>query len=234
MSRGSDFWSRRKAAVEAEQAEETKQAEDAEARATQEELSAKSDEEVLEELGLPDPDTLEPGQDISGFMQKAVPERLRQRAMRKLWRLNPVLANLDGLCDYNDDFTNAATDAPGVATAYRVGKGLLKHIEALEEQEAAKQAKIAGLAEGDDPEVDTPPNTPENPSEMALSEETGGNPEKSDGIPENMQDNANAAPASTTMVQDEVEYANGTPLDTVNAEPVRPRRMRFRIESETG
>ncbi|SHG85859.1 DUF3306 domain-containing protein [Marivita hallyeonensis] len=220
MSRGSDFWSRRKAQVEAEAAEEARAVEDAEARAAQAELEEKSDAEILDELGLPDPDQLEPGQNISGFMQKAVPERLRQRALRQLWRLNPALANLDGLCDYNGDFTNAATDAPGVATAYRVGKGLMKHIEALE-REAAEKAK--GIAA----------ENPENPSELAAigtdSEVDAENAEKT----EILQDSADTADASTTIVSDVAEYADGTPLDTVEEEPLRPRRMRFRIESET-
>lgn len=222
MSRGSDFWSRRKARVEAEQQDERRQTEAAEQRAAQAELEEKTDAEVLQELGLPDPDQLEPGQDISGFMQKAVPERLRQRALRQLWRLNPALANLDGLCDYNDDFTNAATDAPGVATAYKVGKGLLKHIESLERE--AKSERDASQS-GDQ-------NFPENSSELA---DTGTNSEKTVEMPDNseiLQAHADPAPASTTIVEDAAEYPDSTPLDTFKPEPVRPRRMCFRIESE--
>lgn len=221
MSRGSDFWSRRKAAVEAEAVEDIRKTEEAEAQEEQDRLTEKTDEDVLKELGLPDPDTLEPGQDIAGFMQKAVPERLRQRALRQLWRLNPTLANLDGLCDYNDDFTNAATDAPGVATAYRVGKGLLKHIEALEEKAKTEASEVA--------EVDNPENLSDidsMPESLASDAETGADPEI-------MQDYADAAPASTTMVQDAVEYADGTPLDTLAREPLRPRRMRFRLERDS-
>lgn len=227
MSRGSDFWSRRKARVEAEEAEEARRTEAAEVEAKQKELAEKTDAEILEELGLPDPDRLEPGQDIAGFMNKAVPERLRGRAMRQLWRLNPVLANLDGLNDYDDDFTNAVTDAPGVKTAYKVGKGLLRHVQALEAQERAK--RMADGSEGLD--------TPENLSEIALTDADAENPPQPASFPEKMQDNAVAADASATkVVGGEVadEYANGTPLDTVSEEPVRPRRMRFRIESETG
>ncbi|MFP7673921.1 DUF3306 domain-containing protein [Marivita sp. S0852] len=223
MKQRSNFWSRRKQAVEAEALEEKRDAADAENRAVQAELEEKPDQEVLEELGLPDPDTLEPGQDISGFMQKAVPERLRQRALRQLWKLNPALANLDGLCDYNDDFTNAATDAPGVATAYRVGKGLLKHIEALEAEETRTRAEIA--AKG----LDNPQNLSDLPSDDGDTEEAEF-VQKS----ETLQDSANAAPASTTMVPDAAEYPDGTPLDTMEQEHLRPRRMRFRIESETG
>jgi hypothetical protein len=227
MSRGSDFWSRRKARVEAEQAEEARRAEAVEVEAQQKQLEEKTDAEILEEFGLPDPDNLEPGQDIAGFMNKAVPERLRRRAMRQLWRLNPVLANLDGLNDYDGDFTNAATDAPGVKTAYQVGKGLLRHVQALEEQERAKIAAQSGE------HVDTPQNL----SEISQAEAESKTSTENESIPEIMQEDAIAAPASATMVvgvSDGSEYANGTPLDTVSEEPMRPRRMRFRIESETG
>lgn len=224
MSRPSDFWSRRKARVAEEEQEEQRQVEEAETRKTQAALEEKTDAEILEELGLPDPDSLEPGQDIAAFMNKAVPERLRRRAMRQLWRLNPVLANLDGLNDYDGDFTNAATDAPGVKTAYQVGKGLLRHVQALEAEARAKSGQ------------DTPEgiDTPENLSEIALTEDTSAIPAEIPENPEIMQNNANAAPASTTIVGDGPEYADGTPLDTVTGEPPRPRRMRFRIESETG
>lgn len=222
MSRGSDFWSRRKARVEAEAAEDARQAEAEKTREAQRSLEEKTDEEVLEELGLPDPDSLEPGQDIAAFMQKAVPERIRRRALRRLWRLNPVLANLDGLNDYDGDFTNAATDAPGVATAYRVGKGLLKHIEALEKKaESAAQAR---------PEVAA--DTPEIQSGLAEVGRISENDAENAEVPEKMQSTAGAASASTTIVAGADEYADGVPLDTVGEEPMRPRRMRFRIERE--
>jgi hypothetical protein len=223
MSKPKDFWSRRKAQVEAEAAEEVRQAEEAEQRVAQAALEEKSDAEVLQELGLPDPDDLEPGQDISAFMNKAVPEHLRKRALRQLWRLNPILANLDGLNDYDGDFTNAATDAPGVATAYRVGKGLLKHIEALEKQAAARELAAAS----------GPEDIPEIPSELAEPCAISETDAHTAGNSEILQDSAHSADASTTMVSDAVEYDLGVPLDTMTEEPVRPRRMRFRIESET-
>ncbi|MEM7239441.1 MAG: DUF3306 domain-containing protein, partial [Pseudomonadota bacterium] len=86
---------------------------------------ARDEGEILEELDLPDPDTLSAGDDFSGFMAKAVPERLRNRALRKLWLTNPVLANLDELVDYGDDFTDAATVIENLQTVYRVGHGMI-------------------------------------------------------------------------------------------------------------
>ena len=135
----SDFWSRRKSAVKEEIEEERRQAEIKRASELQDELDVKTDEEVLKELGLPDPDTLEPGDDFKVFMKEVVPERLRRRALKKLWLSNPLLANVDGLVDYGEDFTDAAVGAGFVETTYQVGKGMLKHIEELARKEQEKQ-----------------------------------------------------------------------------------------------
>ena len=135
----SDFWSRRKSAVKEEIEEERRQAEIKRASEIQGELDVKTDEEVLKELGLPDPDTLEPGDDFKVFMKEVVPERLRRRALKKLWLSNPLLANVDGLVDYGEDFTDAAVGAGFVETTYQVGKGMLKHIEELALKEQEKQ-----------------------------------------------------------------------------------------------
>ena len=134
-----DFWSDRKRAVAAEQEQEAKNASliaEAQERATQEE---KSDEEILQELGLPDPETMVEGDDFSAFMGKAVPDRLRRRALRHLWKSNPVLANVDGLVDYGEDFTDAATVIEDLQTTYQVGKGMLKHVLEMAKQEAEKE-----------------------------------------------------------------------------------------------
>lgn len=131
---GTDFWSRRKAKV----------AEQARAEAQQHEGPApeRSDEEVLAALDLPDPDTLEIGDDIRGFMAKAVPDHLRRRALRRLWRLNPILANVDGLVDYGEDFTDSATVIEGMQTAYQVGKGMYSHIQEMARQAEASEDEI--------------------------------------------------------------------------------------------
>ena len=105
----SDFWERRKAAVRAEDAAEERAKIAADEAEEQARLSQKSDEEVLRELDLPDPDSLVEGDDFSVFLRRTVPERIRLRALRRLWTTNPVLANLDGLIDYGEDFTDAAT-----------------------------------------------------------------------------------------------------------------------------
>lgn len=130
----SDFWSRRKAKVAEEQAVEVKAAHEAVIAEQHKALEEKTDAEICEEFGLPDPDSLQPGDDIVAFMRDQIPERIKRRAMRALWRSNPVLACLDGLNDYDDDYTNLVTDMPGVPTSYQVGKGLTAHVEELQRQ----------------------------------------------------------------------------------------------------
>ena len=51
---------------------------------------------------------LEYESDFTVFMNDKVPETLRRMALRKLWRSNPILANVDGLNDYDEDFSDAA------------------------------------------------------------------------------------------------------------------------------
>ena len=122
---------------------------EAEAEAKQRQVQEeKSDAELLAEHNLPDPDALTAEDDFSGFMAKTVPERLRQRALRKLWRLNPALANVDGLVDYGEDFTDAAMVIENLASTYQVGKGMLAHFKYEEEKEQRRLEEA--LAENDD------------------------------------------------------------------------------------
>jgi hypothetical protein len=82
-------------------------------------------EAVPPELADVDIDALNYDSDYTRFLGEGVPEALRQRALRQLWRSNPILANVDGLNDYDGDFTDAALAVDVLKTAHRVGKGFL-------------------------------------------------------------------------------------------------------------
>ncbi len=146
----SGFWARRRAAVaqearrgaagargsavgpEAEAAVEGAEAGRAEA-GREDALPERPEAEILAALGLPDPDAMGAGDDFAAFMARAVPEALRRRALRRLWTSRPVLANLDRLVDYDDDYTGGGVPMGTLPTAYRVGRGLLGHVERLAE-----------------------------------------------------------------------------------------------------
>ena len=132
-----NMWSRRRAAVQAEADADERAQRAAVVAQEHAALEEKSDAEILTELELPDPDGMQAGDDFAAFMKTAVPERLRRRALRKLWLSDPVLANLDSLVDYGENFTDAATVIENMKTAYQVGRGMLKHVLEVEKAEAA-------------------------------------------------------------------------------------------------
>lgn len=149
-------WSRRRAAVAAEAEAEVSAAQDAAVREEQAALAEKTDCEILEELGLPDPDSLGLGDDFKGFMSKTVPEHLRKRALRKLWRSNPVLACVDGLNDYDDDYLTGSVGQGVIKTSYQVGKGMLAHLLEIERKnDPANTPVLAREGEEDAVEPET-------------------------------------------------------------------------------
>lgn len=158
MSTEKDFWSRRRAGVSAEAEAEEKRLQAEVLAQEQAELAEKSDAEILQDLNLPDPDTLTTGDDFTVFMARAVPERIRRRALRTLWRSNPVLANVDSLVDYGEDFTDSATVVENLQTAYQIGKGMLEHVEEMARQAEQAEAPedIAPPRARVDTEIDAP------------------------------------------------------------------------------
>ena len=149
-------WSRRRAAVAAEAKAEALAAEQALLEKEHAELSEKSDEDILEALGLPDPDSLVQGDDFKVFLSKAVPAHLRKRALRTLWRSNPVLACVDGLNDYDDDYLTGSFGQDPIKTTYQVGKGMLAHLLEVERQKEAALTPDAIEEVVAEPECQTP------------------------------------------------------------------------------
>lgn len=174
------------------------------ATASGEMVPDRTDAEILDELGLPDPDDLEKGDDFAVFLRAGIPAQLRSRALRRLWLSDPVLANLDGLNDYEQDFTDKATVRPDLKTAYRVGKGLLREPPA--------------------PAADTPDVPPAEASaadKTALAEDAPAGPGSDYGPP---------ATADGVQASGTTDEAPSVPAAERPSEPTaRPRRMRFRF-----
>lgn len=146
MTKVQSAWSRRKAAVVAEAVAEERAAEEAVIAEKHESLAEKTDVEILEELGLPDPDKMARGDDFKAFLKKTVPEHLRKRALRTLWRSNPVLACVDGLNDYDDDYLTGSFGQGPISTTYQVGKGMLSHLLEVERQKKVLLAPVEEVA----------------------------------------------------------------------------------------
>lgn len=66
---------------------------------------------------------LGPEADYRPFLKRSVAPALRRLALRRLWQSDPVLANLDGLNDYDEDFASLhRTGAEAIADAVRAGR----------------------------------------------------------------------------------------------------------------
>ena len=167
----------------------------------------KSDEEILLEHNLPDPDNLTADDNVAGFMAKSVPERLRRRALRRFWRLNPILANVDGLVDYGENYTDAATVVENLMSTYQVGKGMLAHVEYLAELAKKKEDEAElELAEAEESLEE------ETPNDMCL---TASEDEISDQV----------------CHEDQFITPEAVKEDNIAEAPLKPRRMRFRFAS---
>lgn len=105
-------------------------------------------------------DALDYESDYTQFMEKGVPEAIRRRALRKLWHSNPILANLDGLNDYDEDFTDAALAVDVLQSAYKVGRGYLTDEDVAEMEGDDAEEIVDGEAAGPDAEHDVASRAP--------------------------------------------------------------------------
>ena len=92
------------------------------------EEAALSDNELLKKYELPDPNDVDEEAGLDSFFDGKIPERLRQMALRRLWRINPLFGIVDEMVEYGEDYTDAATVIDGMQTAYQAGKGYLKKV----------------------------------------------------------------------------------------------------------
>ena len=229
---GTDFWSRRKAGVETEEKIALQVKDAQETAVLQAEQAEKTDEELLLELDLPNPDEMEMGDDFSAFMSKAVPDRLRRRALRRLWLANPALANLDGLLDYGEDFTDSATVIENLQTAYQVGKGMTEHVlemvrqaEEQAKEEAARQLGAEQVEELSPGEV---------PGDMAAVEDAACTDQQRqyDGTAASKTERTEPGPENHNASQTaEILLAyDGTETDTLDPAILPKRRMVFHFD----
>ncbi|MEC8764915.1 MAG: DUF3306 domain-containing protein, partial [Pseudomonadota bacterium] len=63
--------------------------------AESEEDAALDDDQLLQKYGLTNPEEIEDEASLDAFMQNGLPDRLRQMALRRMWRLNPLFRFAD-------------------------------------------------------------------------------------------------------------------------------------------
>ena len=102
------------------------------------ELGEAADKEVSVPDDLPDIDTLNKDSDFSLFMRKGTPEHLKKLALRKLFNSDPAFSVLDGLNDYDEDYSMIGMVAEAVSTRYKPGRGM---VDPDEEASAKEQGE---------------------------------------------------------------------------------------------
>ena len=148
------------------------------------EVPEEDEAKLLARLGLKHPDEMGPGDDFAAFLKAAVPQHLKTLALRRLWRSNPTLACLDGLNDYDGDFTGTGVPAGGLKTSYQVGRGLLRQIAEVAEDRSDAPTDGAGASASNEAQE---PETVAAEPEDRPGEPQGG-PEKAQ-LPEFVQEN---------------------------------------------
>ena len=147
-------WSERKRQARAERLPpEPTEVADAEAAALAEEEAA--NRAVAEAIDI---DSLGAGDDFTVFLKRGVPDALKRRALHRLWRTDPVLACLDGLNDYDQNFADPSLNMSVFKSAWQVGKGYV-----TEEPEAAP-------AETAETPAEPPADEPAAPEQIAEAE----------------------------------------------------------------
>lgn len=102
---------------------------------------------------LPDLATLTAESDYTVFLAEGVAEETQRQALRILWRSDPVLANVSGLNDYDDDYRAIGTVQQVVETVYRAGAGYLEQLAAAADEETAEAAPPAADDKAQDDET---------------------------------------------------------------------------------
>ncbi len=220
-------WSRRKRGLEAESGPDDaiRPVVDENAGADEPDTPAENPELVAnrEAAEAVDLETLTYESDFTIFMKRGVPSALKNAALQKLWRSNPVLAVVDGLNDYDEDFRIAEGIAGQFQSAWKVGKG---YADKAEEVTAEMEAKSAQLAEAREKMAAASSKQPE--VEQAARPHGEDTPLDDQVLDEQVTDTADPSEGETDLADAAVETEGDDEAKLVKV-PIR-RRMSFSTE----
>lgn len=107
-------------------------------------------------------------------MKEGVPKALRRQALRKLWASDPVFNFIDGMEEYGEDYTDAATVIKGMKSAWEVGKGYPKEEKQEPSPDLAEPVAAEESAGGEAHEENTPDE------QSIAADDTDDNPDEDD------------------------------------------------------
>jgi len=188
-----------------------------------EQLEMRANCEAAEAVDI---ETLDYESDYSIFQKAGVPEVLRRKAMQKLWRSNPILANVDGLCDYDDDFASPDLILKNFESAYKIGKGYLLSDEDIE---------AAALERKEKEEIYAAKKAAEREEAERLQAEAEADAVSEDGEAVDTADATSDTDEVDTVAETQSEEVDeNVELVAEDAEPAPARRVSLRKRLEMG
>ncbi len=96
-------------------------------------------------------DSLDKDSDYERFTAANVPALIQRKAFRKLWSSDPVFEVMDGMNDYDEDFTGTGLAGKALKTAYKVGRGYL-----TDDDEEDEEKKTASAVQKEGVDLENP------------------------------------------------------------------------------
>ena len=234
-------WSKRKAAVKNENpalADDESLDDQNQALAAEEKPEPSSeaaeddltDEDLCAKYELTHPDQCDDPEQLDDFFNRPLPDRLKQLAMRRMWRLNPLFRFADEMVEYGENYTDAATVLPDMQSAYKVGKGYFDKLMAekadAEDAAAEDSAEEAANDEASDsanPEETAQAESQSNADNDLAAEEN--NPKTPGDVSESVESSAKSTESAS---MDNVEAnPDDAPIAQPAPPPIRPRQVSF-------
>ena len=234
-------WSKRKAAIKNEnpaladdeslddqnQALAAEEKPEASLEAAEDDLT---DEDLCAKYELTHPDQCDDTEQLDDFFNRPLPDRLKQLAMRRMWRLNPLFRFADEMVEYGENYTDAATVLPDMQSAYKVGKGYFDKLMAEKadaEDAAAEDAAVEDAADeasdSANPEETAQAESESNADEDLATEEN--NPKRPKDVSESVKSSAKSMESAS--VEEAKANPDEAPIAPPGPPPIRPRQVSF-------
>lgn len=150
--------------------------------------------------------------DYGVFLKRGVPSLLKRQALKKLWASSPVLANVDGLNDYDENFADPALNI--YRSSWEAGRGFLRK---LSDEAAGGEEGVASAA----PVAAETGSRPDAESASARSSDEEPLPDKTEPQDaERMEAAPVAHPQSTTSLRLSERDLTGVPSKPAIVEPI--------------
>lgn len=172
-------WSRRKLESRQEAGNEGQPAETpGEAPSSDDKAVEKAEQPVLTDADMPDIDTLDEKSDFSVFMSRGVSDKLRNRALRKLFGA-PVFNIRDGLDEYDEDYTTFEKlgDIVTCDMKHHIEMEQQRQREKLAEEQAGESVEVDETeAVDDEPRPDDEQQAAPGEEQLARADDAAANP----------------------------------------------------------